>query len=302
MTALAAITIELARADPAGRVAIEGGVVVKAICLSSLAAAAASILLLAGPASAQSSSEVPDRFRLEIGGFQIGSDTKLTFDTSGGQLPPVDFEDLNVPESQANFYVEAFWRPGRRHQLSLSWFGNKRDGDPKTVERDFNWGDQVIHAGATINAHADSDYFSGVYRFAAYKNDTFEIGPALGIGFLSLEAGIRGELTASGSSSTFDRSRSLDQPTGDIGGYLYWWPIPRLLIRGDMRYIIVKPGDAEASVTDGRVGAIYHFTRSFGVGLQYVYTKFRYDREIFSSELGGSLRYSGGQVVIAGAF
>jgi hypothetical protein len=38
------------------------------------------------------------------------------------------------------------------------------------------------------------------------------------------------------------------------------------------------------------------------VGLQYTYTKFRYEREILSSDLGGHLRYSGGQVVLTAAF
>jgi hypothetical protein len=45
---------------------------------------------------------------------------------------------------------------------------------------------------------------------------------------------------------------------------LYWWPIPRLLVRGDFRYIIVKPEKAEASVTDGRAAAIYHPWPHFG--------------------------------------
>jgi hypothetical protein len=39
-----------------------------------------------------------------------------------------------------------------------------------------------------------------------------------------------------------------------------------------------------------------------GVGLQYTYTKFRYDRDILSRELGGSLRYRGGQILASFAF
>jgi hypothetical protein len=69
-----------------------------------------------------------------------------------------------------------------------------------------------------------------------------------------------------------------------------------------MRYIIVKPGNSEASVTDGRGAIVYHLFRNVGVGLQYTYTKFRYDREIVSTELGGSLRYRGGQVVLSAVF
>ena len=268
-----------------------------------VAGLAGAAVLLAGTALAQpaSHSDVPDRFRIEAGGFRIGADTNLTFDTVGGSTP-VDFESLDVPKNATRFYVEGFWRPWRRHQFSLSWYRNRREGDPHTVQRDFTWGDRVITAGATATGTVSSSFLSGAYRFAAYKNDRFEIGPSIGIGHLSLEAGIEGQLSANASSVPFDISRDLGQPTGDLGGYFYWWPLRRLLVRGDLRYILVKPENAEASITDGRGAVLYHPWRNVGVGLQYTYTKFRYDRDILSTELGGALRYSGGQVVLSGAF
>ena len=274
---------------------------------SFLAAVAAAVLVTASTAAAQpaSHSDVPDTFRIEAGGFRIGADTNLTFHTSGSPTPPVDFESLAVPANTTRFYVEGFWRPWRRHQFSLSWYRNSREGEPQTVQRDFTWGDRVITAGATATGKVGSNYFSGVYRFAAYKNERFEVGPSVGIGYLSLEAGLRGELSIAGTDSPtvpFDIAKDTGQPTGDLGGYFYWWPARRLLVRGDMRYILVKPENAEAAVTDGRAAVVYHPLRNLGIGLQYNYTKFRYDRDVLSRELGGSLRYSGGQVVLTGAF
>jgi hypothetical protein len=172
---------------------------------------------------------------------------------------------------------------------------------------DFDADRDAVFARATAAGRTKSYYLSGVYRFAAYKNDRFEIGPALGLGYLSIEAGISGQgsITTPSSGTTtrpFDVSNSLGQPTGDLGAYFYWWPARRLLARGDLRYIIVKPGDSEASITDGRAALIYHIGRHVGLGLQYTYSKFRYDRETLSRDLGGVLRYSGGQVVLSGAF
>jgi len=281
---------------------------VRAIHSWFVAGITAAALLPAASAGAQTASysDVPDQFRLEVGGFRLGSSTDLTFNKSGGSNPPVDFESLNVPENSTRGYIEGYWRPWRRHQFSLSWYRVNRDGDPTTTSRDINWGDRVITVGTTVTGHVDSSYLSGVYRFAAYKNDRFEIGPSLGFGRLSLTAGISGTATASGgagsASGPFDVSRTLHTPTGDLGGYFYWWAIPRLLIRGDGRYIIIKPEKSEASVTDVRASALYHVSRHVGFGLQYVYTKFRYDRDILSTKLGGSLRYSGGQLVLASAF
>jgi hypothetical protein len=214
----------------------------------------------------------------------------------------VDFESNNLPENANRFYIEGFWRPWRRHQFSLSWYRNNREGDPHTTDRSFTWGSIPIPAGVSVAPRAHSSFLSGAYRFAAYKNDTFEIGPAIGIGHLSLEAGLRGEIRLGNQSQSFDIAKDSGNITGDLGGYLYWWPARRLLVRGDFRYILVKPERSEASVTDGRAALVYHFVKNFGVGLQYVYSKFRYDREIVSTELGGTLRYSGGQLVISGAF
>jgi hypothetical protein len=282
---------------------------VKAIHFSFVGGLTVAALVLANAALAQSVSysDVPDTFRVEAGGFRIGADTDLTFNTTGTLRPPVNFESLGVPDNATRFYIEGFWRPWRRHQFSLSWYNNNREGDPFTLQRDIAWGDRVIQAGASVAGKTDSSYVSGVYRFAVYKNDRFEIGPSLGIGHLSLKAGISGQGTATTPSGTvsgpFDISRSTGQITGDLGGYFCWWAFRRLLVRTDMRYIIVKPGDSEASITDGRASAVYHFTPHFGVGLQYTYTKFRYDRGILHvAELGGSLRYRGAQVVLSGAF
>ena len=89
------------------------------------------VILFAGTALAQSSasySDVPDTFRLEAGGFRIGANTQLTYNQGGEANPPVDFESLKVPDSTARFYLEGFWRPWRRHQFSLSWYQNNRNG------------------------------------------------------------------------------------------------------------------------------------------------------------------------------
>src|SRR5262249_49043240 len=211
-----------------------GGIIVSVMKLSFVGGCAVVTALLACPVGAQTGaySDVPDTFRVEAGGFRIGADTELTFNTTGVLRPPVNFEGLNVPDNATRFYIEGFWRPGRRHQLSLSWYNNNRDGDPVTSQRDFTWGDHVIQARDSVAGKVHSSYVSGVYRFAVYKNDRFEIGPALGIGHLSLEAGITGQGTATlpgGGTVTgpFDISRTLGQITGDVGGYFYWWPARR---------------------------------------------------------------------------
>jgi hypothetical protein len=276
-----------------------------------IAAGMALLALGALPAFAQSSqggySDVPDRYRIDVGGFRLGSSTNLRRNDGSGGGSDVAFEnDLLLPDTSTRAYLEGSWRISRRHQLSLGWFRNKQAGPAKTLSRDIDWGEHVFTANTQVKAEAGATYISGVYRFAAYRNDRFEIGPALGLGHLSPEATISTVVSVGGASGSASRgfaaSGSLGQVTGDLGGYINWWPAKRLLMRGDARYILIKPENSEASVTDARASAVYHPLQKLGVGLQYTYSKFRYTRGILDRALGGQLRYSGLQLLATAAF
>jgi hypothetical protein len=144
-----------------------------------------------------------------------------------------------------------------------------------TLSRDITWGDHVFTVGTQVRGEVGSRYFSGVYRFAAYRNDRFEIGPAVGFGHLPVDAYIAPGSLWGGFWIAVRQVRTVgEQGSGhrDPGGYVYWWPIKQLLIRGDMRYIVVKPEKAEASITDGRAAAVYHPWRKVGIGLPHTYT------------------------------
>ena len=97
-------------------------------------------------------------------------------------------------------------------------------------------------------------------------------------------------------SQTLEGSASTGSITGAVGGYTSGWLTKRLLVSGDFLYIKVKPENSEASVTDWRIGANYYILKNAGIGVQYKYDKFRYDRGILTSELGGEITYEGVQV------
>lgn len=251
---------------------------------------------------AQSSTDVPDRFRLEVGGFRVDADSKLTLNRNGVSNT-VDFEDdLALDGSSTRGYVEGYWRAGRRHLMSLSYQRLNRETVDVTLDRTINWGGEVFPVGVRASAFTHSQYFSGAYRFAVYRGDRFEIGPALGLGYLRISAGIDATGNAGEASRDLTVSASTGSPTGNVGAYLNWWPARRVLVRSDARYILVKPGDSEASVTDAKAAVLWHPAPHFAVGLQYAFTKFRYDRGIRDTSLGGSVRFRGGQIIVGYVF
>ncbi len=190
---------------------------------------------------------------------------------------------------------------GRRHQLKVGYTRLNRDRADHTLQRDFEWGGETYNAGLSADTTTGSDILGGYYRFAIVRNERFEIGPTVGIGNLWLRAGIRATGTVTGPDGTpvsrnLDRSASTSHITGAVGGYANTWPAKRLALRADFLYIKVNPEDSEASVTDWRLGADYYFFRHAGLGVQYKYNKYSYDRGILASQLGGEVTYEGFQV------
>jgi hypothetical protein len=272
-----------------------------------IAALALAFSLPAGKAVAQETdTDVPQKFWIELGGFRVTTQTNLRL---SGASPgdDVSFErDLDLPGNTTQAYLEGFWRLGRRHQVSLNWTSIKRDGGTITLDEEIEWGDDVFRVGAEVNGATDTDFISGAYRFAAYKNEKFEIGPAIGLGHIWITAGLTGQAGIAGGEGEEVRDISTEGTvssiTGDIGGYLYWWPGRRFLVRGDFRYIGIGLDEADAAITEGRASLIWYPWSQVGIGAQYAYTKLRYDRDLGVTELGGVLQYDGLQILVSVAF
>jgi hypothetical protein len=267
--------------------------------------------LLAAPAYAQDSSEtwngLPDRLQFDTGYFRLDADTVLRLESPAGGAGEVDFErDLGIDEEVDTFWIDGTWRVGRRHQVKLAYTRLSRDRGDFTLQRTFTWGGQTYDAGLTATTTTGSDILGGYYRFAIVRNDRFEIGPTLGVGYLWLDARIQATGTVSGPGGSqqrrLDRAADMSSITGAVGGYAKGWAAKRLSVEGDFLYIKVELDGDPASVTDWRLAGRYYLTRHVGLGVQYKYNRYSQDRAIFSSELGGEITYQGGQAFVSFLF
>jgi predicted porin len=258
----------------------------------------------APPSSPATWNGLSDRFQIDTGYFHLTANSLLRYNGPQGGSGEISLEqDLGVNDKVNTFWLDATWRVGRRHQLKLAFTRFSRDRAGYTLQRDFTWGGQTYGAGLTANTSNSNGVVGGYYRFAIVRNDRFEIGPTLGIGYLNLEARIQATGTVSGpggsESRTLDNDASIGNMTGALGGYAEVWPARRFVMRGDFLYIKVKPGDSEASVTDWRLGADYYFFKNAGLGVQYKYNKYSEAFSALSTNLGGALVYKGFQVFLS---
>lgn len=252
----------------------------------------------------ETDTDVPQTFWLELGGFRVSSNTDLVLNGSNPG-DDVNFErDLKLPNDTTQGYLEFFWRPWNRHQFSANWTRVQRDGGTVTLERDVEWGDVTFPLGVEIAGTNDTDFLSAAYRWSLYKSDKFEIGPAIGIGYIWIDASLTGRVrvgdidlggpqTVAGSASSI---------TGDVGAFFYWWPGQRWMVRGDFRYIAVGLDDADAAIGEGRASVTWYPWRRVGIGAQYAYTSLEYKRGVALTELGGKIQYDGLQIMVSLAF
>jgi hypothetical protein len=268
-----------------------------------LAVPCLALAVAATPAAAQTGTDVPDTFRIELGGFNVAADTNLHLSSPDLGGTDINFEtDLDLPETSQRGFVEAYWRAGRRHLVSVSFSRLHREGEGAVLDRTISWGGVVYPIGVNAVGRMESDYLSGAYRFAVFRNDSFEIGPAIGFGYLWITAGLTASGNVGGTPFALDREETVGSPTGNVGAYLSWWPARRVQIRGDFRYIVVNLDDAEASLTDARAGVTFYPWSRVGIGGQYLINKFRYDRGVLATDISGDYQYQGIQVLLSFAF
>jgi hypothetical protein len=270
----------------------------------------AAVLSCATPAFAQTTAwnDLPDRFQIDTGYFRLDADTVLRYQGPQGGSGNIDFEqDLGLPDQVNTFWVDGTWRVGRRHQLKLGFTRSSRERNQFTLQRDFTWGGQTYNAGLSASTTGAIDILGGYYRFAIVRNDRFEVGPTLGVGYLWLEARVAASGTVAGpggvqETRTVDEAASTGSITGAIGGYAMGWPAKRLQMQADFLYIKVNPDNSEAEVIDWRLAANYYFTTNIGVGVQYKYNSYSYDRGVIASELGGEIEAKGFQLFLSFRF
>jgi hypothetical protein len=92
---------------------------------------------------------------------------------------------------------------------------------------------------------------------------------------------------------------SVTFPTGSLGFDVNWAPLSRMIVRGRVGGLYVSVSTIKASVGDANVGVEYFFTRGFGVGAGYTYTKLRV-KETEDPQLEITYRYSG--LIVHGVF
>jgi hypothetical protein len=275
--------------------------------------AVAGLLLAAGAASAQDTfpGNVPDTFRLRLGGTYAWFNTKVTFQenlTPGGPIGSgVSLEDvLGVPGSTGGFDARGYWNITGRLFMDFGYSGYTRS-QTAGLAQDFTFGDSTYTAGSTVSASMKSQLPYLDFRYGIIKTDAMQFGVSLGVAYPILQA----QATA---------SAGVIGPNGPIFGQTVTKeakievPVPLLGLQFDTK---LGEGLSAGLLFDGifapvhpYVGSVFfadaHIdwfaTSNLGFGAAFDYTKFSIKKEETNTYVAFAYSYWGPRVYVTLSF
>jgi hypothetical protein len=240
-----------------------------------------------------------ERFRLDIGGFFQKFDTTVSIDRSDGSPgTEVNLEDVLGQDShQTNLRLDGYWRFGPHGSLQFAYRGWHRTNE-QVIDRDINIGDTTYHAGANVSTDNRVNVFQLYYGYSFWNTGQFELGAELGIsGYytkISFEAS--GSFTGPGgttSGTTGREEKNLLAPVPGIGGYFRYTFLQRFFGYATVKGLpTVTISGYSGSMIDVTAGLDYFFTKNFGLGAGYEYTKINFKGKS-TPRVGIDYTYSG---------
>jgi hypothetical protein len=275
------------------------------------ALAGALLLAAAEPALAQFPGDVPDTFRLSVGGMYAWFSTDVTFQenlTPGGPIGGgINMEDLlHQPSSRPGLAARGYWHFFDHFYLDFGYVGFWRSRT-ESIAQDISFDSVTYTAGASVKSSMNSQLPYLDLRWNFIQSDSFHLGVTLGAAYPILQA----KLAASGGvvgpagpiiSQDVEREAKI-QTLVPLLGLLLDARLGDRLSAGIIFNGIFAP-------VHPYVGSVFYvephidwfLSKNFGVGGAFMYTKFNIKKEETLSLIDFSYSYYGPKVYVTVTF
>lgn len=275
------------------------GLVLAAVVLAALPAVAQY-----GAASYADTKGMNERFRLDVGGFFQDFETTVRYDGSLGNTgTEVNLEsDLGVPDSKTTFRADGYWRFGPRGRLDFGYRSWNRSST-KTLDRDIQFGDQVFHVGASVDAALRIRVAELYYSYSWVNTGVVEFGTGIGVSSYWNKVRVEASASAGGASTEAQYEEAdLIAPIPAIQGYLTLTLLPRLFVGAKAKWVSATISDYHGSMTDIRASLDYYLSKNIGIGGGYNLVKIVYEETKERGTTRFDYDYSGPMAYLSIAF
>ncbi|WP_148862791.1 TonB-dependent receptor [Marinobacter fonticola] len=246
---------------------------------------------------------------LSVGGSISEFDSDISVDgKTRNNNASVDIENDLGQEEDVNFLaLRAVWRIGKRHRLSVEYSPFSRESSTD-LDRDFEFEDTVINAGASISTDTDFHIYDVNYIYSLYKTQNIEVGASAGVYWMDLAFDIKasGQISDSQGNTQFENDYrngiSSDMPLPLVGVYFDYEFAQRWQLRTAGRYFNANIDDYDGNITSLFVGVEYNVWKSLSLGVSATHFALDVgaDKDNFKGEFEWS--YSGAQLYFKAQF
>jgi hypothetical protein len=232
-----------------------------------IAVSVVAVFMLAGAVRAGAEEEqLPDRFGLRLGGYNIRSaDTIMRLDAANAPVGAyIDFRDTLGGETRATvFRLDGLYRFNEHHGLGFSWYSIKFTGS-RVLDRDIVWGDQTYPISTKVDSEIKFDVYKLNYQYSVYHNDKVELGASFGLHIMKTFAGI----SASGISQS--QNESITAPLPVWGLFADYNFTPRFSVYYNYQFFFIDYEDkVRGGLQDFIFGLEYRVFRNVALGAAY---------------------------------
>jgi hypothetical protein len=279
--------------------------------LRKLAIAAALLLLAAARAEAQFPGDVPDTFRLNLGGMYAWFTTDVTFQQTlvpgipvGGS---VNLQNVTgLPSSTGGFTARGYWQPFQRFYIDFGYTGFTRS-NTRAVSVDIPFGGSTFTAGASVAASMKSELPYVDLRYDFIQNQSWKLGVSVGGAYAILKADLSASAGVVGPNGPIVGQSTTEQAKGQV-------LVPLLGIDADFKlgdrlsggiifngiFAPVHPYSGSVFVAEPHID--WFVSRNFGVGAAFNYSKFHIKKEETNTLIDFSYSYYGPKVYLTLTF
>lgn len=219
----------------------------------------------------QAEEEVPDKFRIALGGYTLvryESIVSLTDANLGAGISISPEDTLGLDTKQSVIRLDGYYRFTKTHALTYSWYKINSDGS-KSLEEDIDWVDEngdpiTIPVGADVKTSLDYDIFKLGYLYSFYHTDKINVSVGAGLHMTRIAFGLQASATGTGVEAK-DIDTTLPLPVLTLS--LIYHVTPKFSWHVKSQFFALQFEKWEGSYTDTTLGMEYRVFKNVGLGI-----------------------------------
>ena len=229
------------------------------------------VLIMVKINSAHAEDNIPDKFRIAVGGYTLASYESVMSLTepnlgAGISISPEDTLGLNTEQSVLR--LDGYYRFTNTHALTYSWYKISSDGN-KAIEEEFDWIDEngdtiTVPVGANVDTSLDYDIFKLGYLWSFYHTDKVAMSAGVGLHMMRIAIGLRSDTTSTGVEAK-DVDTTLPLPV--VSFSIIYHVTSKFYWHFKQEFFALQYDKWDGNYTDSTLGIEYRVFENVGLGI-----------------------------------